>query len=59
MGTIKEPCPLGLTATASTAVMSAIGDALALAAMEQRGFTRDDFAKRHPGGALGQAIKSI
>ncbi len=59
MGTIKEPCPLGLTATASTAVMAAIGDALALAALEQRGFTRDDFSKRHPGGALGQAIKSI
>lgn len=57
MGSIQEPCPLGLTATASTAVMAAIGDALALAALEQRGFTRDDFGKRHPGGALGQATK--
>jgi len=57
MGSIKEPCPLGLTNTASIAALSAIGDALALAAMEQRGFTREDFAKRHPGGALGQALK--
>jgi arabinose-5-phosphate isomerase len=58
MGRIEEACPLGLTATASTAVMSAIGDALALAAMEQRGFTAEDFGKRHPGGALGKAAKT-
>ncbi|MDY0872037.1 SIS domain-containing protein [Dongia rigui] len=58
MGRIEEACPLGLTATASTAVMSAIGDALALAAMEQRGYTAADFGKRHPGGALGQATKT-
>lgn len=58
IGAIKEPCPLGLTNTASVAAMSAIGDALALAAMEQRGFTVADFAKRHPGGALGQIAKS-
>ncbi|MBI2256043.1 MAG: SIS domain-containing protein [Proteobacteria bacterium] len=57
MGTIPEACPLGLTATASTAAMSAIGDALALTAMEQRGFTREDFGKRHPGGALGEAAR--
>ena len=57
IGAIKEPCPLGLTNTASVAAMSAIGDALALAAMEQRGFTVEDFAKRHPGGALGQVLK--
>jgi arabinose-5-phosphate isomerase len=58
IGTIKEPCPLGLTNTASTAAMSAIGDALALTALEQRGFTAADFAKRHPGGALGQIAKA-
>lgn len=58
IGTIKEPCPLGLTNTASTAALTAIGDALALAALEQRGFTAEDFAKRHPGGSLGQAAKS-
>jgi arabinose-5-phosphate isomerase len=40
MGIIKEPCPLGLTPSASMAVMGAIGDALALVLMELKGFTR-------------------
>lgn len=53
MGTIEEPCPLGLTPSASCAVMLAIGDALALAAMECRRLTREDFALRHHGGYLG------
>jgi arabinose-5-phosphate isomerase len=53
MGTIEEPCPLGLTPTASTAVMLAIADALAIAAMELRGTTREDFGVRHRSGYLG------
>jgi arabinose-5-phosphate isomerase len=53
LGKIKEPCPLGLTPTASTAAMLAICDALALVAMEERGFSKEDFALRHHGGYLG------
>jgi arabinose-5-phosphate isomerase len=53
MGLIAEPCPLGLTPTASIAVMSAIADALALIVMEQRGFTRKGYGLRHHGGYLG------
>jgi len=54
MGEVDEPCRLGLTPTASTAVMMAIGDALALCVMDIRGFTRDDYGLRHHGGYLGQ-----
>ena len=53
MGAIKEPCRLGLTPTASTAVMLAISDALALVLMEKRNFSREDFGLRHHGGYLG------
>lgn len=53
MGEIAEPCPMGLVPSASLAVMSAIGDAMALAAMEQRGFTPEEFGRRHHGGYLG------
>lgn len=53
MGRIEEPCPLGLTPSASSAVMLAIGDALALAVMEATGFTRQEFGRRHRGGYLG------
>lgn len=53
MGVIEEPCPLGLTPTASTAVMLAISDALAMAAMEVKGITRQDFGARHRAGYLG------
>lgn len=52
----EEACPLGLAPTASTAAMLAMGDALAMAAMEARGFTRDDFARSHPAGALGRRL---
>ena len=52
----SEACPLGLAPTSSTAVMLALGDALALAAMEARGFTREDFALFHPAGALGRRL---
>jgi len=54
LGQIQEPCPLGLTPTASTAAMLAICDALALVAMERKGFSKEDFALRHHGGYLGK-----
>jgi arabinose-5-phosphate isomerase len=53
MGLIAEPCPLGLTPTASIAVMSAIADALAMIVMERRNFSRKDYGLRHHGGYLG------
>jgi arabinose-5-phosphate isomerase len=58
MGIISEPCPYGLTPSASTAVMLAIGDALALVLMELKGFTRRDYGLRHHGGYLGRAARS-
>lgn len=54
MGDIVEPCSLGLTPTASTIVMMALSDALALVLMELRGFTRKEFGLRHHGGYLGR-----
>ncbi len=58
MGVIIEPCPLGLTPSASMAVMLAISDALALALLEQKGVTREDYGLRHHGGYLGKAARS-
>lgn len=52
----REACPLGLAPTASTTAMLALGDALALAAMEARHFTSEDYAVLHPGGALGRRL---
>jgi len=52
----REACPLNLAPTASTTVMLALGDALAMALLEQRGFTPDDFARYHPGGRLGKRL---
>jgi arabinose-5-phosphate isomerase len=57
MGEITEPCVLGLTPTASSMVMLAIGDALALVLMEKRKFTRQQYGLRHHGGYLGQKAK--
>ena len=57
MGIINEPCPLGLTPSASMAVMLAISDAIALALMEQKGVTREDYGLRHHGGYLGTAAR--
>ncbi len=51
-----EACPLGLAPTASTTAMLALGDALALALLDARGFSADDFARSHPGGALGRRL---
>lgn len=52
----KEACPIGLAPTASSTVALALGDALALALLEARGFDADDFALSHPGGALGKRL---
>ncbi|MBY5949269.1 KpsF/GutQ family sugar-phosphate isomerase [Photobacterium rosenbergii] len=52
----KEACPLNLAPTSSTTATLAMGDALAIALMEARGFTADDFALSHPGGALGRKL---
>jgi len=52
----EEACPLDLAPTTSTTVALALGDALAVALLEQRGFTRDDFAALHPGGSLGRRL---
>lgn len=52
----KEACPLNLTPTASTTVTLVLGDALAVALLESRGFTPEDFARSHPGGRLGRRL---
>ncbi len=52
----EEACPLGLAPTASTTAALALGDALAVALLEARGFGADDFARSHPGGALGRRL---
>lgn len=52
----KEACPLGLAPTASTTAALAMGDALAIALLEARGFSADDFAIAHPGGMLGRRL---
>jgi arabinose-5-phosphate isomerase len=52
----EEACPLGLAPTASTTAALALGDALAVAALEARGFGADDFARSHPGGSLGRRL---
>lgn len=52
----KEACPLGLAPTASTTVTLAMGDALAVALLETRGFTEEDFALSHPAGQLGRRL---
>jgi len=55
-GVSEEACPLGLAPTSSTTVALVLGDALAMALLEARGFTREDFAVSHPGGRLGRRL---
>jgi len=55
-GAEKEACPLNLAPTASTTAALALGDALALALMQAKGFSRDEFARSHPGGVLGRKL---
>jgi len=52
----REACPLNLAPTASTAAQLALGDALAIALLDARGFVAEDFARSHPGGALGRKL---
>ena len=56
VGVDEEACPLGLAPTSSTTAALAMGDALAVALLETRGFTREDFALSHPGGSLGRRL---
>ena len=56
IGVSEEACPLGLAPTTSTTATVALGDALALALLEHRGFQPEDFAVLHPGGALGRRL---
>jgi arabinose-5-phosphate isomerase len=55
-GVAKEACPLNLAPTASTTAQLALGDALAVALLDARGFRAEDFARSHPGGALGRRL---
>ena len=52
----EEACPMNLAPTASTSAALAMGDAIAVALLEKRGFTKEDFAKSHPGGSLGKQL---
>ena len=52
----QEACPLNLAPTASTTAQMALGDALAVALLDARGFRAEDFARSHPGGALGRKL---
>lgn len=54
-----EACPLGLAPTTSTTVMLALGDAIAVALLERKGFSRDDFHTLHPGGKLGRRLLKV
>jgi arabinose-5-phosphate isomerase len=59
MGAAPEACPLGLAPTASTSAMMALGDALAMVVLAERGFSREDYARYHPGGSLGRRLLRI
>jgi arabinose-5-phosphate isomerase len=54
-----EVCPMGLAPTTSTTMMLALGDALAVAVMESKGFTADDFRNFHPGGKIGKTLLRV
>ena len=58
-GRIDEACPLKLAPSASSTAMLALGDALALAVLQARGFTREDYARFHPAGALGRKLMKV
>ena len=53
---VREACPMGLAPTTSTTLMLVLGDALAVALMERRGFSADQYRDFHPGGSLGRAL---
>lgn len=56
---VEEACPIKLAPTTSTTMMLALGDALAVALMERRGFGRDDYQAFHPGGSLGRSLLKV
>ena len=56
---VSEACPMGLAPTTSTTMMLALGDALAVALLERKGFSADDFRTLHPGGSLGQSLQLV
>ena len=58
-GVAKEACPLNLAPTASSIAQMAMGDALAVALLDARGFRAEDFARSHPGGALGRKLLTL
>ena len=57
--TMSEACPMGLAPTTSTTMMLALGDALAVALLERKGFTAADFQMLHPGGSLGRRLLKV
>ncbi len=59
IGPVPEACPLGLAPTASTVALLALGDALAMAVQHRRGFSPEQFASLHPGGALGRQLLRV
>ena len=59
LGNIAEACPMGLVPTASTTAMMVIGDALAMCVFNRRGWGREEYARFHPGGALGQKLLKV
>ena len=59
LGPIEEACPLGLAPSASTTVLMAVGDALALLVSQMRDFTAADFARYHPAGSLGRKLTRV
>lgn len=59
IGNISEACPMGLVPTASTTAMMVLGDALAMALFDCRGLNREDYARFHPGGALGRKFLKV
>ena len=59
LGNLEEVCPLGLAPSTSTTCMLAVGDALALTVMKARNFRAEDYARYHPGGALGRKLVTV
>ena len=59
IGNVEEACPMGLAPTASTAVLLAVGDALAMTVLQSRPFDREEYALFHPGGKLGRGLMKV
>jgi len=59
IGDVTEACPMGIVPTASTTAMMVLGDALAVSVFNRRGFSREDYARFHPGGQLGRQLMKV